>query len=80
MTATVVDTHLLLRMTYTALAAGIGVSVVFALAVYGVTRAGDLRREQRVTAASGFAVLGGVALVATVALIVYGLILLGRRY
>jgi hypothetical protein len=78
-TATVVDTHLLLRMVYTSLVAGVGVSLVFSIAVLGVVRAGDMRREQRSAAAASYALLGAIGLVLTGALIVYGLILLARK-
>ena len=78
-TATVVDTHLLLKMAYTSVIAGVGVSLVFSIAVVGVVRAGDMRREQRSAAAAAYGVLGAIGLVLTAALIVYGLILLARK-
>jgi hypothetical protein len=74
-----IDAHLLLRVLYTGLLAGVGVCVVFSLAVYGMTRSSDLRREQRPVAAAGYALLGLVGLTSTAALIVYGLILLARK-
>jgi hypothetical protein len=74
-----IDAHLLLRVLYTALAAGVGVAFVFSLTVYGMTRASDMRREERPVAAVRYAALGVLGLALTAALIVYGLILLARK-
>lgn len=74
-----IDVSLLLRVAYTALAAGLGVSVVFALAVFGVVRSGDMRRQQRPAAAAGYVLLGGIGLALTGALIVLGLVLLAHK-
>ena len=79
MSPAAIDTTLLLRVLYTAFAAGVGASLVFSLAVYGLVRANDMRREHRSVAAAGFGVLGGVAVLVTIALIVFGLILLARK-
>jgi predicted membrane channel-forming protein YqfA (hemolysin III family) len=79
MTPAVIDTHLLLKVLYTSLIAGVGVSVVFAFAVLGVVRSNDARREQRPTAAATYALIGAVGLALTAGLIVYGLILLARK-
>jgi len=79
MSTATIDPHLLLRVLYTAFAAGVGASLVFSLAVYGVVRSNEMRREQRSVAAASYGALGGLGLALTVALIVYGLILLGRK-
>ena len=74
-----IDVHLLLRVLYTALIAGVGVCFVFSLTVYGVTRSSDSRREERPAAAASYALLGLIGLALTAGLIVYGLILLARK-
>jgi len=74
-----IDAHLLLRVLYTAVIAGVAVSVVFSLTVYGMTRSSDMRREDRPVAALSYAVLGVVGLALTAALIAYGLLLLTRK-
>jgi hypothetical protein len=79
MNAAAIDAHLLLRVFYTAFAAGVGASLVFSLAVYGLVRSTELRREQRTAAAAGYGLLGAVALALTAGLIVFGLILLARK-
>jgi hypothetical protein len=79
MTLAAINFHLLLRVLYTAFAAGVGASLVFALAVYGLVRSNDMRREHRSVAAASYGVLGGVGLLLTVAMIAFGLILLGHK-
>jgi hypothetical protein len=79
MTTAVIDVHLLLKVLYTSLIAGVGVTVVFSMAVLGVVRSSDARRDERQTAAVSYAFLGAVGLALTAALIVYGLILLARK-
>ena len=74
-----IDAHLLLRVLYTALIAGVGVAFVFSLTIYGMTRSSDMRREERPVAAASYAAIGVVGLALTAALIVYGLILLARK-
>lgn len=74
-----IDAHLLLRVFYTAFAAGVGASLVFSLVVYGVVRSTEMRREQRTAAAVSYGFLAAIALAVTAALIVYGLILLARK-
>jgi predicted membrane channel-forming protein YqfA (hemolysin III family) len=79
MTTAVIDAHLLLKVLYTSLLAGVGVSVVFAIAVLGLVRSSDARREERPTAAASYALLGAVGLILSAALVVFGLILLARK-
>ena len=79
MSPAAIDAGLLLRVLYTAFAAGVGASLVFSLAVYGLVRSNDMRREHRSLAAAGFGALGGVAVLLTVALVVFGLVLLARK-
>jgi hypothetical protein len=74
-----IDAHLLLRVAYTALVAGVGVAVVFSLTVYGMTRSSDMRREDRPVAAVSYAMLGIFGLALTAAMIVFGLFLLARK-
>jgi hypothetical protein len=79
MTPAAIDAHLLLHVFYTAFAAGVGASLVFSLAVYGIVRSTEMRREQRTAAAASYGLLGAIALALTAALIIYGLILLARK-
>ena len=79
MSSAAIDTHLLLRVFYTAFAAGVGASLVFSLAVYGLVRSTEMRREHRAAAAASYGLLGAVALALTAGLIVFGLILLAHK-
>jgi len=74
-----IDTHALLKLLYTSLLASVSVAVVFSLAIFGATRSGDMRRAGRSGPAGVFAVIGAVALVLTLAIVVYGLILVARK-
>jgi hypothetical protein len=74
-----IDPHALLKVLYTSLAAGVGVTIVFSLVVLGVIRSGELRRSSRTAAAAGYAVLASTGLIVVAATIVYGLILLGHK-
>jgi hypothetical protein len=79
MSTAAIEVHLLLRVLYTAFAAGVGASLVFSLAVYGLVRSNDMRREHRSLAAASYGALGAFSLLLTLALIVVGLILLGHK-
>jgi hypothetical protein len=65
----------LLKMVYSSLIAGLSVAVVFSIAVFGVIRSNDMRREHRSGASARYATLGMVALLATAAIAIAGLIL-----
>jgi hypothetical protein len=79
MTTAAIDVHLLLKVLYTSLLAGVGVSVVFSIAVLGLVRSSDARRDERPTAAVSYALLGAAGLLLSAGLIVFGLILLARK-
>jgi hypothetical protein len=66
-------------MIYSSLLAGLSVSIVVSLAIYGVTRSSDMRRLHRGGAATAYGILALIAAVLTAALVVYGLILLTRK-
>ncbi len=74
-----IDFGALLKMFYSSLLAGVGVAVVFSLAIMGATRSSDMRRVGRGGAATAYAVLAGAGLIVAVAMIVYGLILVAHK-
>lgn len=43
-----INTHALAEMAYSSVLAGVGVAVVFSLAILGVARTGEMRREHRI--------------------------------
>jgi hypothetical protein len=69
-----IDTGKLLELVWVAGLAGIGFCGVFAFAILGITRAGELRRERRAAAASLYLGLAIVALVAFVGAVVWGIV------
>ena len=64
MTATIVNTEVLGELILSAFVGGIGVTTVFAMAIYGSTRFTDLRREGNRVGAAFFATMATVALLA----------------
>jgi hypothetical protein len=79
MVGSMIDTTTLLKVVGASLVAGVGVTTVFSLAVYGAVRASDLRRANRVSAAGLFAALTAISVSATVAAIVYGIVLTTQK-
>jgi hypothetical protein len=69
----------LFKMFYSSLVAGVGVSAVFSIAVYGAIRSSDMRRSGRGSAAAAYAVLAAVGLLLSASAVVYGLILVGHK-
>jgi hypothetical protein len=76
---TVLAVSPLLRMFYSALVAGVAISVVFSVAIFGAVRSSDMRRSGRGTAATAYAALAAGGLVISAALVIYGLILVGHK-
>jgi hypothetical protein len=74
MIATIVDTQALWRTIVAAFVAGVGVTLIFSLAIMGATRFVDLTRDSRPVAAGAFAVLAFVALAAAAAAVTIGII------
>lgn len=65
----------LLKMIYSSLIAGVSAALVFSIAVFGVIRSSDMRRANRAGASARFAALGVLALLASAAIAIAGLIL-----
>jgi hypothetical protein len=67
------------KMLLSALGAGVGVTVVFSLAVLGGARFADARRTDRSVAASIYGVLTLLAIAVCAATVVYGVILVDHK-
>jgi hypothetical protein len=78
-TAVIVDTGTLAKVIAYALVGGVGVSVVFALAVYCAIRSGDSRRAGRGASSSLYATLAAVAVACAAAAVVYGVVLTTQK-
>jgi len=74
MTATIVEGRELLETVVASAVAGVGVTFVFSIAIWGVARFADLSRSERPLAAGAAALVAGLALLATVAAVVVGIL------
>jgi len=72
----IVDGGALLNVVWVSLAAGLGVTAAFAVAIVGGTRALDHGRDGRGFEAAVFGIVGAVALAAVLAAIVLGIVVL----
>ena len=77
--ATVVDTEALWQTIVAALAAGVGTTFVFSIAILGAARFAEANRDGRPAQAAFFATVGIPGLVATVAAVVIGVIVMTTK-
>ena len=75
----VIDWAALLNVLWASLLGGVGVTGVFSLAMLGAARAGDLRRDGRVAAATAYAVLTAVAGVVVLVALVFGVVVMTSK-
>ena len=75
----IVDWAALFKVVYQALAAGLGVSLAFSLAVAGSTRFADEVRENRMTRAALYGALATVGLLACIAAVVLGIVVMTQK-
>jgi lysylphosphatidylglycerol synthetase-like protein (DUF2156 family) len=76
MLATILETKQLLETVAVSVVAGIGVTIVFSIAVYGATRFAELSRDQRPFAATAAIVTAALAFAACIAVVVVGIIVM----
>jgi len=79
MLATLVDTQALLKTVVAAFVAGVGVTLIFSLAILGASRFADMSRDGRPAAAIAFGVVGLAALLAALAAVTIGIIVMTRK-
>lgn len=79
MVATIVEGKELAQTVVASLVAGVGVTTVFSVAIWGGTRFVDLSRSGRPLAAGAAAVLGALALLATLAAVVVGIVVMTSK-
>ena len=79
MLATIVDTEGLLKTIVAAFIAGVGVTLIFSLAILGASRFVDLSRDGRSAGAIAFGALAVVALLAALFAVAVGLIVMTRK-
>jgi hypothetical protein len=71
-----IDTEALLDVILAGFIAGVGITAVFGLVIYGGTRFADLRRQGNAVGAAFFACLGVIGFAAFAASVVLGLLIL----
>jgi hypothetical protein len=76
MIATLVEGEALLETVAASVVAGVGVTFVFSIAIWGVARFVDLSRGERPLAAATAAAVATLALVATAAALVVGILVM----
>ena len=76
MLATIVHTGDLVKTVVASLVAGVGVTFIFSVAIWGGARFADHSRGGRPLAAGAAAALGGLALASTVAAVVIGIVVM----
>jgi hypothetical protein len=77
--AVVVETKQLLETVVASLLAGVGVTVVFSVAIWGVARFADLSRNERPLAAGAAATLAAAAMLVTLAAVAFGIVVMTRK-
>ena len=77
--AKIIDTDAAWQAVWTAAVAGIGVTIVFSLAVLGATRSTDMRRDDRPVPAALYGGLAVLAVAATIGAIVYAITLITTK-
>ncbi len=74
--AEIVETKELVQTVVFAFVAGVGVTVIFSVAIWGVARFVDLSQEERPVAAGAAAGVAGLALLAVLAAAVIGVVVM----
>lgn len=75
--AAIVDWAAIIEVVIVSFAAGVGVTAIYAIAVFGVTRVLDMNRDGRTLEASAYGVLAAVSFVIVIAACVVGILVLG---
>jgi cytochrome c biogenesis protein CcdA len=77
--AVVVETEELLQTALASVVAGVGITIVFSIAIWGAARFVDLSRDERPVAAAAAATVGLVALGATLATVAVGIVVMTSK-
>jgi hypothetical protein len=77
--ATIVEGKELLQSVVASVVAGVGVTVIFSIGIWGATRFVDLSRGERPLAATFAAALAALALAATMGAVVVGIVVMTQK-
>jgi hypothetical protein len=79
MTATIVETKELIETVVASVVAGVGVTAVFSMAIWGGARFVDLSRDGRPVAAAAAVAVGVLSLTVTLAAVVFGIVVMTSK-
>jgi hypothetical protein len=79
MLAVIVETKQLVETVVASIVGGVGVTVAFSIAIWGIARFADLSRSERPLAAGGAAAVTLLALAGTAASVVLGIIVMTSK-
>jgi uncharacterized membrane protein len=79
MIAAAINTHALTKMAYSSVLAGVGVAVVFSIAILGLARSSEMRRDHRTAAGVAYTALAAAGLLLAAAIVIYGLTLVAHK-
>jgi len=77
--AVIVQTKELLQTIVASLVAGVGVTVIFSVAIWGSARFADLSRNERPVAAAAAATLAALAALATLVGVAFGIVVMANK-
>jgi hypothetical protein len=77
--AVVVETKELLETVVASVVAGVGITVIFSVAIWGIARFADLSRNERPLAAGAAATLAAFAGLATLATVAFGIVIMSSK-
>jgi hypothetical protein len=77
--AVVVETKELLETVVASVVAGVGITVIFSVAIWGVARFADLSRNERPIAAGAAATLAVLAGLVTLGAVAFGIVIMSSK-
>jgi hypothetical protein len=77
--AVVVETKELVETVVASVVAGVGITVVFSVAIWGVARFADLSRNDRPIAAGAAATLAALAGLVTLGAVAFGIVIMSSK-
>lgn len=77
--AAIVDTNALWQTVVAALAAGVGITLVFSIAILGIVRVVELAHDGRTAAATAFGTLAVIALAVCLGAVVLGVVVMTQK-
>ncbi len=77
--AVMVETKELLETVVASVVAGVGITVIFSVAIWGIARFADLSRNERPIAAGAAATLAALAGLATLGAVAFGIVIMSSK-